>query len=106
MRALGELARVELVLIIGLLLVAVFFQVLTGRIQIAGILQNKTTGGFDPARLQLLVLSVLVGGLMLTRLDEMRVAHALSLPTNIVYAAGGSQLLYLIRKVFQIRSGP
>jgi hypothetical protein len=89
----------------GLLLIAVFSLAATGRIRVAGILQNKATGAFDPARAQLLIQTLLFAGLMLTQLDHMREVGKVVLPSNgLLYLFGGGQGLYLVRKYLQVRS--
>jgi hypothetical protein len=105
MRALAELAMGETAIVFGLLLLAVASLALSGRIRLTGIFSNKRTGAFDPARLQLLVVTLLSAGLMLTRLDDMRLAHRVGLPSNaFLYLLCGGHVLYLVQKVRQMRS--
>ena len=107
MRLLADVARTEFILLMSLLLIAASTLALTGRIRIAGVLKNKKSGGFDPGRLQLLVLTGLFALLMLTQLEQMRAANEIGLPSNVLlYALGGSEGLYLIRKYFQSRPQP
>ena len=100
MRPLADLARLELTLVFALLVVAAVIQTLSGRVRISGLFQNKVTGAFDPGRLQLLVVTLLTAMGMLTELGH---SKAVALPSNaLLYAMGGGQTLYLIRKYLQV----
>jgi hypothetical protein len=102
MTALVALARIEAGLVLGLLVLMIVLLALGGRIHFAGLLENKATGQFDPARLQLLVTTLLLAGLMLTGLGEMRTRKRISVPSDVlVLVAGGSHGLYLFRKYRQ-----
>jgi hypothetical protein len=104
MTRLALIARFEIMLFLSLLTVAVFSMILAGRIAIAGIFRNKKTGAFDPARLQLLVVTGTVALLMLISLGHMRDIHRLELPSNaILYLLGGGEGTYLIAKLRQSR---
>jgi hypothetical protein len=105
MSVLVTLARWEIVVVLGLMLVAVATLSLTGRIHVAGMLRNKTTGALDPTRLQLLVITALSALLMLVSLENMRLAHRVALPTNaLLLILGGGHGAYLFQKLRQVRS--
>lgn len=88
---------------IGLYLI-VAYQMLTGRIGLAGLLRDKSSGDFDSGRLQMFVVTLLVAGAMFLRLDEMATTHRLSLPSDwLLLVLGGSQGLYMVRKFLQVR---
>jgi hypothetical protein len=102
MRMLAHLATIEAGSVVALLLIAVAVQLMDGRIRTAGLLCNKATSALDAGRLQLLVMTLLVAGLLVSRLEEMRGRMVIALPsTGIAYAMSGSQLLYVIRKYVQ-----
>ncbi len=97
MDLLARIARAEVALILALLLAVVVYQCLVGRIRLAGILRDKTTNTFDPSRLQLLVLTLIVAGFLMLQLGHSRTE--LALPSNILLLLyGGSHGTYLVRK--------
>ena len=103
----ADLGRLEAVLMASACFALVAVLALTGRMRLAGLLDDKSTGDFDPVRLQLLASTLLCAGLMLTSLDHMRATGIIRLGSNeFLYAIGGSQGLYLIRKFFQTRRLP
>lgn len=102
---LARLARAEIVLILSLLFLAVFYFAVIGRIRMAGLLRSKTTGELDPGRLQLFVVTAFLAFTLLVQMDRMRAAGTISLPENtLLFALGGSQGVYLVRKLLQVRS--
>jgi len=102
MELLGRIARAETMLVITGLWLAVGVFLLDGRIRTTGLLSNKATGEFDPGRLQMLLATLFMAGLMFARLDEMRQHHVVSLGASpLLYLLGGSHGIYLVRKVLQ-----
>ena len=100
--SLGMLARTEVVVILGLLLIAVLFLLLTGRIRLAGLFDDKSTGRFDPGRLQVLVSTGVMVVLLLVQFGSKSSQPKLTLPSSdLLYLLGGSQGVYLVRKYFQ-----
>ncbi len=89
--------------ILGLAAV-VLWQIVTGRIVIAGLLASKDADGrtsFSPARLQLLIFTVAVAARYLySAFTSPGQASLPSLPRGVVAALGGSQMVYLGGKVF------
>jgi uncharacterized BrkB/YihY/UPF0761 family membrane protein len=89
--------------ILGLAAVVVL-QIVTGRIIIAGLLASKDADGrasFSPARLQLLIFTVVVAAQYLFKVIANPRQDALpSLPPGVVAAVGGSQAMYLAGKIF------
>jgi hypothetical protein len=107
MTLLATIGRWEVASFLGLLTLAVFVAGVTGRMRLAGILMNKSTGAFDPGRLQLLVLTGFFAILMLTGIPQMTREGKLSLPSDaLLYALGGSQGVYLVRKFVQVTTRP
>ena len=102
---LARITRVEGVVFVGLILLCVFFLALTGRIRLTGIFQDKTTGTFDPARLQLLVLTIFTASQLPFHLQAAESHGALGLPSGWLLALlGGSHGIYLYRKRSQVRA--
>lgn len=89
--------------ILGLAAV-VLVQIAIGRISIAGLLDTKDASGrssFSPARLQLLIFTVVVAAQYLYRVFAHLGQDTMpSLPSGVVAALGGSQAVYLGGKVF------
>lgn len=105
MKFLAQVARAEAWIIVLLLMIAVGYQLVIGRIRLGGIFLNKKTGAFDPGRVQLLLSTLVIAGSMLIRLAVMRAHHALELPaSDLLYVAGGSHGIYLFRKYMQSRT--
>ncbi len=103
MSALIDLGRFETLGVTLAMFALVAFGFLTGKIRMDGLLNNKVTGEFDPARLQLLVSTLLFAGLTLTRIGEMRSTGVVALPSSaLLLLFGGSQAIYLVRKSFQL----
>jgi len=104
MQLLERIARYECVSILGLLVGVVLLHALTGRINLEGMLRDKVSGAFDPARLQLLVVTLLLVTTTLTQMNSMLQAGEVSLPNDmLLYTIGASEGLYLVRKVLQKR---
>ena len=89
--------------ILGFVAVVVL-QIVTGRISTAGLLESKDAEGrasFSPARLQLLIFTVVVAARYLYAVfTNPGQASLPSLPAGVVAALGGSQLVYLGGKIF------
>jgi hypothetical protein len=89
--------------ILGLVAVVVL-QIVMGRISIAGLLASKDADGrtsFSPARLQLLIFTVVIAARYLyTVFTSPGQASLPSLPRSVIAALGGSQVVYLGGKVF------
>jgi hypothetical protein len=82
----------------------VMLQIVMGRISLDGLLKTKDVDGrqsFSPARLQLLILTVVVAAEYLhTVLAHPRLDALPSLPQSVVAMLGGSQVAYLGGKAF------
>ena len=89
--------------ILGLVAVIVL-QIVMGRIAVAGLLASKDAEGrtsFSPARLQLLIFTVVIAARYLyTVFTSPSQASLPSLPPGVVAALGGSQMVYLGGKAF------
>ena len=85
----------------GLALV-VGFQILTGKINVQGLLNDKSSdGGFSPGRLQLLVFTIggAVSYLFLV-LDNPKLGQFPDVPNELLLVLGGSNLFYLAGKFY------
>jgi hypothetical protein len=82
----------------------VLLQIVTGRIPLSGLLFSKDAGGaqtFSPARLQLLIFTVVVAANYLHAvLADPRQSSLPTLPTSVIAALGGSHAVYLGGKAF------
>jgi hypothetical protein len=82
----------------------VLLQIVSGRISLAGLLVSKDAGGgrtFSPARLQLLIFTVVVAANYLHAvLTDPRQGSLPSLPPSVIAALGGSHAVYLGGKAF------
>jgi len=89
--------------ILGLTAV-VLWQIAIGKISITGLLDAKEADGrlsFSPARLQLLIFTVVVAAQYLYKVFSHLGQDSLpSLPQGVVAALGGSQAVYLAGKAF------
>jgi hypothetical protein len=96
---LADLAHAEVVVALAGLAVVIAFKLLTGDINLHGLLQDKIGRGLSPERVQLLAVSLAVIVLMLTNLDEMRKTREIAMPSALaVYAFGSSNVVYLVGK--------
>ncbi|MFB3078347.1 MAG: hypothetical protein ACE1Y4_10105 [Lysobacterales bacterium] len=98
---LGEIAQFTVVGFLGSLAVIVGFKLLSGSINVAGLLADKETGAFSPGRLQLL-LATLGGALFyFSQIVSADDPSALPpVPTELLLLLGGSNLGYLGGKIY------
>lgn len=94
-----RLVVVEACVLVGGFYAVVLYKLVTGEISLAGLLDSKEPGGrsvFSPARLQLLIFTVVVAAKYLhdVVVDPRRDALP-SLPMSVIVALGGSQVVYL-----------
>ncbi len=82
----------------------ILLRIVTGHISLGGLLDSKDAGGgrsFSPARLQLLLFTIVVAAYYLhTVLANPRQGSLPSLPTGVIAALGGSHVVYLGGKAF------
>ncbi len=108
-----DVAEFELKAFLGVSIVLVGYRVLTGGVNTKGLLAHKETGAFSPARLQLLLFSLIAAGAYLSSLMEAAAAGRYAfpeVPQELLLALGGSQALYLgakggLERMFRARSG-
>jgi hypothetical protein len=96
MSVLASVVELEMwILLLGLTLV-IAFKLLDGKIPTRGMLSEKGKGEFSPARLQLLIAS-LIGALyyLLQALGPESGGRLPDIPEEVLLALGGSNMLYL-----------
>ena len=96
MEQLIPIIRFELWLLLGGLALVVAYKLLTGQINMAGLLDDKVTGEPSPGRVQLLVFTVTSAGYYFLLAVEQAASGSLPpVPPEMLFLVGGSQLVYL-----------
>lgn len=103
MTFLTRLAMIEGYVLLGGFFAIVLYRIATGEISLAGLLSTKEPGveqrTFSPARLQLLIFTVIVAAHYLHAIVVNPRQDSLpDLPQGVVAALGGSQAFYLAGK--------
>lgn len=91
----------EIWFLISALAAIVAFKMLSGGIRTKGLLRDKQTGTVSPARVQLLLFTLVGAAAYLTQVVEQAQAggHAFpDVPQELLWLIGGSQALYLVGK--------
>lgn len=97
MPTIAQILRIEICgLVIGLAAI-VFYRLLTGEIITKGLLDDKgSRSGFSPARLQLLVSSVVIAAYYIgTALTNTNTGKFPTIPNEMLLILGGSHAFYL-----------
>ena len=88
--------RLEVWLTLGGLALVVAYKMLTGPINMRGLLDDKVSGALSPGRVQLLVFTVVGAGYYLLLAIERAPSGKLpDIPEEVLLLVGGSQLVYL-----------
>ena len=96
MEQLVPIIRFEVWLILGGLALVVAYKMLTGAINMRGLLDDKVTGGLSPGRVQLLVFTVTGAGYYLLLAMEQAASGSLpAIPEEVLLLLGGSHLVYM-----------
>ena len=104
MRWLGEIGRWEVWIILASLAALIGMRLLDGRINTHGMLCERPNE-VSPARVQLLVVTVVAVCALLMNIGSMRESHRLEFGSSLgVLLFGGSSALFLIRQHFDRRS--
>ena len=99
------LARLEFVAFLAITAALVGARLMTGRINLRGLLSDKRTSRLSPERVQLLVLTLAGVAALAASFNEMRETNVIGLPTELVTASlGGSQSIYLLGKFLRHRT--
>jgi hypothetical protein len=82
------------------LLAIVFFKLMSGHIETAGLLRDKISGGFSPTRAQLMLMTLFTGAVLIA--DGANVQQAkLTIDPELLTAAAGSASIYGSAKLWQ-----
>jgi len=103
MATLMMFAQYEIGFFLAALIVVVTFQILTGRINMRGLLSEKTkdgVGGVSPARVQLLLFTVAFAFYLLSAIINSR--QFPTIDTKWLLILGGSHSIYLGGKGFSL----
>ena len=101
MQQLVPVIRFEIWLLLGGLALVVAYKMLTGAINMRGLLDDKVSGGLSPERVQLLVFTVMGAGYYLLLVIEQAPTGRLpEIPGEALLLVGGSQLVYLGGKMW------
>ncbi len=87
-------AKLELAALLLTLLAVVLYQMLTGRINTRGMLNDKATGKLSPGRVQLLFFTMFGGLYFLFKVID-NPAQFPEIPPEMLYLLGGSNAAYL-----------
>lgn len=100
METLAIFVQLEIWLILGGLALVVAYKMLTGRINMRGLLDDKAAGGLSPGRVQLLVLTLAGAGYyLLLTVENGHPTEFPEVPQELLALVGGSNLVYLGSKV-------
>jgi hypothetical protein len=93
---LASVMLIEMWLFLGCMTLVIILQLLNGSIATRGLLSDKSTHEFSPARLQLLV-ATLFGALfyLFKALDPSSMGRLPEIPEEVMLLLGGSNILYL-----------
>jgi hypothetical protein len=100
MASLATVIRFEVILILGALALIVFYQLVTGRINMRRLLFAKgrgSAGRISPSRIQLLVVSIGVAIYLLAEVVR-EPSRFPEIPTLLLLLMAGSEIIYLASK--------
>jgi hypothetical protein len=93
---LASVLTIEAVVFVAALVLLVSYRLITGEINSIALLSDKGTREFSPARLQLLVATVLAAGYWFLKVLSSAAGNQLpDVPQDLVLLLGGSHTLYL-----------
>lgn len=80
----------------------VAYRMLTSQINVRGLLLDKTgSGKVTPARVQLMIATIVVAGKFLVDASASRTPALPSIDSNWLYLLGGSSGIYVARKLYE-----
>jgi Kef-type K+ transport system membrane component KefB len=98
----GELIRIEAIVFVAGVAIAVFWKLLTGAIVARGLINDKISGEASPARLQLMVSTLLAAAFYAQAIVASR-DFALPQPNDAILAVvGGSNIIHLGDKFWKL----
>ena len=99
----SEILRYEVWGLVGGLALILAYRLLTGSINTAGMLNEKGTGQYSPARLQLFLFT-LAGAVYYAGLCY-QAKIFVKVPNEVIALLGGSNGFYVVSKFFNLRPG-
>jgi hypothetical protein len=93
-----SVARLEVSFILIGMAIVVAYQMLTGRINVRGLLSDTEDGSFSVSRAQLLVLSLVGLILFIARVAGSQIGTLPDVPQELLLVVGGSNGVYLLVK--------
>ncbi len=91
-------ARLEVLFILIGMAIVIAYRMLTGRINVRGLLSDREDGGFSVSRAQLLVLTLVGLILFIARVAGSKPGTLPDVPQELLAAVGGSNGVYLVVK--------
>jgi hypothetical protein len=99
MDTLSTVLRYEMIFVLTALAVIISYRLLTGQINLNGLLRDKTSGrAISPGRLQMLIVTLVIA--IYYVLEVFQTQKLPNLPHEYLLALGGSHLFYLGGKVY------
>lgn len=103
---LSRVLHFEVLFILYALAATVFYQILTGRINLSGILSHKSgSGQLSPGRVQLLLATIAASASYLTQVAKATNGKLPDMDANWLYVFGGSSGIYALEKAWNVWSG-
>ena len=101
--AITRILHLELLAFLYALAAVIVYQMLTGRINLSGLLISKDgSGGTSPERVQLLLATLATAASYLTEVAKNQTGTMPEINTNWLYLMGGSSGLYAVRKAWKM----
>lgn len=98
----GELVRIEAILFISGIAIAVFWKLVTGTITMRGLLTDEISGQFSPARLQLMLAALLGAGFYAGELGQITGPAWPEPSAELLAIIGVSNLIHLGAKSWNL----
>ncbi|MEH6629821.1 MAG: hypothetical protein V7776_03290 [Halopseudomonas aestusnigri] len=93
--------KTSIVVFLSSVSLIIAFGLLSGRINLTGLLKDKENGEFSPGRLQLLIFTIGGGVFYLSKiLSDPHLKSLPEVPNEVLLIIGGSNLGYLLAKVY------
>jgi hypothetical protein len=104
--SIAQVLHLEVLGFLSVLAAVVGFQLLTGRINLMGLLQQKDgTGQTSPERIQLLLATIAAAASYMSEAARTPSGNLPDISNNWLYLMGGSSSVYVLRKMWVTFSG-